>query len=215
MTTLLLIRHGENDLILQHKLAGRLPGVHLNVRGRQQADVLAELLKNAPICAIYSSPLERAQETAAPLAQVLGLEVQTRPGLVELDYGRWQGRSFKQLARIRLWQEVKTNPAGVRFPGGESLVEVQARAAAEIETLAARHTDEQLIACFTHGDIIRLAIAHYLDMPLNSFRKLAVDTCSTTVLVMAQGRITLPHINQLAGFEIQLPDLKSSPQKAK
>ena len=91
MPTILLIRHGENDYVKQNRLAGRLPDVHLNERGRQQAQVVAEKLALAPIKAIYSSPLERAAETAAPLAEKLGLPVTLRPGLLESDIGEWQG----------------------------------------------------------------------------------------------------------------------------
>ena len=124
MPTLLLIRHGDNEFIARNKLAGRLPGVHLNEKGRQQAEVLAQLLLKAPLRAIYSSPMERAVETAQPLAAALGLEVQIRPQLIELNYGNWQGRTFKQLARIKLWKEVQNNPVGVRFPGGETAGQV-------------------------------------------------------------------------------------------
>src|SRR3954452_18283038 len=102
MTTILLIRHGENNMVGK-RLAGRLPDVHLNDRGKQQAQQLAEALCKAPLKAIYSSPLERAVETAEPLAAELGLPVQIAPGLIELGYGDWQGKTLKQLSRLKLW----------------------------------------------------------------------------------------------------------------
>ncbi len=176
MPTLLLIRHGDNEFIARNRLAGRLPGVHLNEKGRQQAQTLAQLLGQTPLSAIYSSPMERAVETAQPLAAALGLEVQIRPQLIELNYGSWQGRSFKQLARIKLWKEVHDNPVGVRFPGGESFVEVQQRVSGELDAIAALHGDDELVACFSHGDVIRLAVAHYLQMPLNAYQRLAIQT---------------------------------------
>lgn len=200
MPTILLIRHGENDLVGKG-LAGRLPGVHLNEKGRGQAMALAGLLAKAPITALYSSPLERALETAAPLGDVLRLPVEVRPGLVEVDYGEWQGMSFKQLHRLKLWKQVKDNPAQVRFPGGESIVEVQQRVSRELADIFARHTPEDMIACFTHGDIIRLAVAHYLNMAINDFQRLAIHTASMTVLELADGRPRLLHINQLAALE--------------
>ncbi len=98
MTTVLLIRHGENNMVGK-RLAGRLPGVHLNKKGREQAEQLAEVLCKAPIKAIYSSPLERAVETAEPLAKLLNLEILPAPGLVELAYGDWQGKTLKQFGR--------------------------------------------------------------------------------------------------------------------
>jgi len=93
MPTLLLIRHGENDYLKRNKIPGRLPGIHLNTRGRQQAAELARTLSSLPIKALYSSPLERAVETAEPLSQSLGLEIQLRPDLTDTDVGQWEGRS--------------------------------------------------------------------------------------------------------------------------
>jgi probable phosphomutase (TIGR03848 family) len=208
MPTLLLIRHADNEYITRNRLAGRLPNVHLNEKGRQQAEALAQLLGKAPLKAVYSSPMERAVETAQPLAAALGLEVQIRPQLIEVNYGKWQGRSFKQLARIKLWKEVQTNPVAVRFPDGESFVEVQQRVAGELEEIAALHGDDELVACFSHGDIIRLAVAHYLQMPLNAYHRLSAQTTSITVLVHTRDRVFVPHINQVAGFEIKPPPPK-------
>lgn len=211
MPTLLLIRHGDNEFIARNRLAGRLPGVHLNEKGRQQAQNLAQLLAQTPLSAIYSSPMERAVETAQPLAAALGLAVQIRPQLIELNYGTWQGRTFKQLARIKLWKEVHDNPVGVRFPGGESFVEVQQRVSDELDAIAALHGDDELVACFSHGDVIRLAVAHYLQMPLNAYHRLAVHTASITVLIHTKERVLLPHINQVAGFEIKPPKKAAPP----
>jgi probable phosphomutase (TIGR03848 family) len=213
MPTLLLIRHGENDFVVRGKLAGRLPGVYLNEKGRQQAAALALLLANAPLKAIYSSPMERAVETAQPLAAALGLEVQIRPQLIELNYGSWQGRSFKQLVRIKLWKMVHDDPFSVCFPNGECFVEVQQRVSTELEAIAALHGDDEVVACFTHGDIIRLAVAHYLQMPLNAYHRLSVQTCSITMLIRNKDYVGVPHINQVAGFEIKAPPPKKEEKK--
>ena len=207
MTTLLLIRHGENDWVGK-ALAGRTPGVHLNEKGRQQAAALAAALGKAPLKAIYSSPLERAVETAQPLAAALGLEVQVRPGLIEVDYGEFCGKTIKQVSRRKLWKEVMANPAGVRFPGGESFVEIQTRVAAELEAIHALHAEQDVVACFTHGDVIRLAAAHYLQMPLNAYHRLQAGTTSITVIVRVKDQVFVPHINQAPSFEIKLPEQK-------
>jgi probable phosphomutase (TIGR03848 family) len=208
MPTLLLIRHGDNDFIRRNRLAGRTPGVHLNERGRQQAEAVAQMLAKAPIKAVYSSPMERAVETAQPLAAALGLDVQIRPELIELNYGRWTGRTFKQLNRIKLWKVVHDNPAVVRFPGGESFVEVEQRVSSELEAIAALHADDDIVACFTHGDVIRLAVTHFLQMPLNAFQRLSVQTTSISVIVRTKDHVHVPHINQISGFEIKLPEKK-------
>ncbi len=212
MTTLLLIRHGENDTV-GRKLAGRTPGVHLNENGRKQAEGVAQALGKAPIKAVYSSPMERAVETAQPLAEALGLEIQIRPGLIEMDFGRFQGRTFKQLQRAKLWKEVLKNPQEMRFPEGESFVEAQQRVTNDLEAIAALHGDDEIVACFTHADVVRLSVAHYLQMPLNTFQRLTASTTSVTVIVRVKDEVFVPHINQVAGFEIKMPEKKEEKSK--
>jgi len=101
MTILLLIRHAENDYVKTGRLAGRLAGIHLNETGRQQARAVADKLTGAPVKAVYSSPLERAIETATPIAEALNLEVTLRPNLVEMDFGEWQNKKLKGLSRFK------------------------------------------------------------------------------------------------------------------
>lgn len=203
MTTVLLIRHGENNMVGK-RLAGRLPDVHLNDHGKQQAQRLAEVLCKAPLKALYSSPLERAVETAQPLAQMLGLEIQLAPGLVELGYGDWQGRTLKQLSRFRLWKVVQEKPSEMRFPGGESFIEVRDRAVAEIERIVAAHEEKDLVACFSHGDIIRLAVSHFLGMPLDVFQRIGADPASISVIHFdKKGRPFIAHVNQVLAFEFR------------
>jgi probable phosphoglycerate mutase len=201
MTTLLLIRHGETPAVAKGIMAGRMPGVPLNEKGRGQAEAVAQALAKAPIKFIYSSPMERAQETAAYLAKLLDLPVLDAPGINETDIGAWTGRSVKQCARTKLWKVVQNTPGEMRFPGGESFAEIQVRAAAELRAIAERHPEE-LVACFSHADIIRLAAAHFLEMPLNAFQRLGIDTCSITVVhISKEGRVALPRINQVAALE--------------
>ncbi|WP_299026253.1 histidine phosphatase family protein [uncultured Thermanaerothrix sp.] len=192
---LLLIRHAEND-VMHRRLAGRLPGVHLNRRGQQQALAVARMLLGAPVQALYSSPLERALETAEPLARALGLQIEVRPGLNEVDFGRWQGRSYKQLQRTRLWKLLQAEPAQVHFPGGESLVEAQQRVVNELESLAM----EGAVACVTHADVIRLALLHYLNMSLNDLHRLVIAPASLSTIVLGE-RPQVITINRTAEFE--------------
>jgi probable phosphomutase (TIGR03848 family) len=203
MPTFLLIRHGDHPL-LPKRLAGRMPGVHLSQNGQTQANTLADLLSEAPLKAIYSSPMERAQETAAVLAERKGLPVQICLGINEVDYGKWMGRTFKQLGRIKLWKVVQSNPAEVRFPGGETLAEAQARAVLALEELAVAHAPEDLLALFSHGDMIRMLVAYYLQIPINLANRLGVNTASITILHRdKEGRTYLPHINQVPGFALK------------
>ena len=200
MTTILLIRHGENDLVGK-RLAGRLPNVHLNPHGRKQAVDIARALFNAPIKGIYSSPLERAVETAEPLAKVLGLPIHIAPGIIELHYGDWQGRTLRGLGRLKAWKTVQESPSKMRFPKGESFVEVQERAVAEIDRIVAAHGERDMVACFSHGDIIRLLMAFYLSVPLDEFQRVAASPASISVVELGKGRPFVLHMNQVLNFE--------------
>jgi len=214
MTLLLLIRHGENDYMLR-RLTGRTAGISLNAKGQQQAQGLADALVHAPLRAIYASPLERAVETAQPLAQSHSLEIQVRTGLIEVDYGRFQGRTYKQLARTNLWKILLEKPSQIRFPDGETFSEVQQRVAAELETLVGEwqakveaektadgnKAEEPVIAVVAHADIVRLALTHYLNMPLDDFLRLMVGPASVS-MVQSDGssRPRVICINQTANF---------------
>jgi broad specificity phosphatase PhoE len=212
MTILLLIRHGENDYVGK-RLAGRLPGVHLNERGRLQALALVPVLYRAPIKAIYSSPLERAVETAQPLAQALGLEITMAPGLHEMDSGKFAGRTIKSLARLKAWKNALANPATVSFPGGENFAQAQKRAIDELQAIVAAHP-EDVVACFTHADVIRLVSAYYLQLPLEGFHRLSADTASITMIVIPkEGPAHILRLNQTVGFA--WPQEKPRPPKKK
>ncbi len=181
MTTILLIRHAANDLLREKRLGGRLPGIHLNEEGQAQALALAERLAGIGLTAIYSSPMERTLETAEPVAARLGLEVRVHPGLHEVDCGRWSGQPVEKVRRRRHWQVMALYPSGTPFPGGESAWEVQKRIVAAIEEIRAAHPEET-VAAFSHADPIRVAVAYYVGLPLDLFRRLSVAPASLTVL---------------------------------
>jgi probable phosphomutase (TIGR03848 family) len=199
MPTLLLIRHGENDYLVKNRLPGRIPGVHLNRRGQEQAAELARTLSQLPIKAIYSSPLERAVETAGPLAQSLGLEVQLRPDLIDTDVGQWEGRSWKVLGRTRLWKVVQETPSQFQFPGGETFVQVQERIVCTLDAIASAHTHD-LIAVVFHADPIKMALAHYLGLLLDNFQRLSIHTGSVTILKMDDPAAKLLALNLIPPF---------------
>ncbi|HWQ05114.1 MAG TPA: histidine phosphatase family protein [Longilinea sp.] len=204
MAILLLIRHGDND-VFKTRIAGRMPGVHLNSAGLQQVQALADSLTSAPITAIYSSPMDRALETAAPLAANHSLEVSVHPGLIEVDYGRLQGRTYKQLKRLKIWKLVHEQPSAVTFPEGESLSGVMKRIVAALDGLACQYGDHSLIACVTHGDLIRLAVAHYLGIPLDHYQCFSIATASITTLVLGKNRPQLLNLNQVNVLEWPKP----------
>ncbi len=164
------------------RLAGRKPGVHLNDKGRAQAEALAEALKNLPLKAVYSSPLDRTVETAAPLAEVHKLAVTEIPGLLEVDFGEWQDKTLKQLPPRKLWKTVQQNPSQMRFPGGESFAEAQLRIVDALQELAAAHKPKDTFACVGHSDMIKLAVAYFIGQPLDLFQRLNVQPASVTTL---------------------------------
>lgn len=194
MTIFLLIRHGENDWVGK-KLAGHLPGVHLNQKGQEQAQELAIKLQNLRFKAIYSSPLERAIETAQPLATITKLTINPLQDLSEINFGDWQGKTIKQLRRLKLWKTVQKHPSQMQFPNGESFKSAQQRLANCLEEISQNHEPDDLIACFSHSDSIRLLVSYYLDMPLDSFQKINISTASISALVISKDHISLPFIN--------------------
>jgi probable phosphoglycerate mutase len=195
MTIFLLIRHGETDYNKKWHLPGRLPNVHLNKRGRQQAQALADHLSTAPIKAIYSSPLDRTLETAGPLAKLLNLEVIPMAGLLETDCGDWQGLSVKKLRRQKVWQEVQHQPSMFTFPGGESVRECQHRMVQAIESLRLIHSPDDVVACFSHADPLKQVIAYYLGLGLDNFQRLSIIPGSVSALSITGNSSQLMSLN--------------------
>lgn len=209
MPLLLLIRHGENEFVKTGKMAGRTPGVHLNERGRKQAEELATALSDVPLKAIYASPLERAFETAEPIAAGHKLEVQLRPDLMDTNIGKWQGRTLKQLRRLKKWKIVQQAPSRFTFPEGESFLQNQMRIVTTLDEIAASHKPKDIVAVVFHADPIKLAVAHYLGMPLDHFQRLGCDTASVTVLYLSEVGAHLIKLNQKPPFDfLQKPKKK-------
>lgn len=183
MAIVYLVRHGQNHYVKQQKLPGWIPGIHLDQVGRQQAAQLGQHLRATKLQAVYSSPLERALETATEIAAACGLEVQVREALGEVRIGSWEGLSLKAARRRKLWPQIQAAPSLARFPGGESFVEAQTRVVTEIEALRNRHQQRKAaFACVSHADPIKLAIAHYLGLPLDQFQRLTVAPASLSAL---------------------------------
>ena len=205
MTTLLLIRHGENDFVKTNKMAGRLPGVHLNDRGREQAAAIATALGPLPLKAIYASPLERALETAQPLADSHKLKINQISDLMDIDIGKWQGRSWKVLSRTKIWRVVQQAPARFTFPEGESFLGAQKRLVAAVEKIASAHKPRDIVAIVFHADPIKLVICHYLGLPLDRFQRLGISTGSTSVLWVNEMSAHLMKMNLTPPFELPVP----------
>lgn len=205
MPIFLIIRHGENDYVKTGRLAGRIPGVHLNEKGRQQAQALGEKLAGAAIKAVYSSPLERAIETAQPIAQALNQEVIIRPDLIEMDFGEWQEKKLKGLSRLKIWKTVQGAPSRMRFPQGETFAEAQHRICGELDALAREHDPKDIVVCVSHSDPIKLAVAFFLGLPLDLFQRLSVAPGSITAMVIGETGSRLLTLNYDLSFTLPKP----------
>jgi probable phosphoglycerate mutase len=193
-----LVRHGQTPTTGKY-LPGRAPGLHLADAGRAQADAAAVRLAALPrIDAVYASPLERAKETAAPIAAARGLKVQVNRGLLECDFGDWTGGELKKLMKLPQWTTVQRSPSTFRFPGGESFVEMQTRIVGAVQQLVALHTGG-VIVLVSHADPIKAAVAQALGTHLDLFQRIVISTCSISGVVYGVGAPVVLTVNSTGG----------------
>ncbi|CAN5604347.1 histidine phosphatase family protein [soil metagenome] len=182
MTIFYLVRHGVTSHT-GHKLSGWLPDIHLSDHGRTQVEATADMLAEVPFKAIYSSPIDRTMETARAIAARHKLEIEVTDAIGEVRYGKWTNRSFKTLARTKMWTTVQRFPSAARFPDGETLREVQGRAVDEVERLRLRHP-KKTVCCVSHADVIKLVAAHYLGMHIDLFQRIDIAPASVTAIAI-------------------------------
>jgi probable phosphomutase (TIGR03848 family) len=208
---LLLVRHGITP-ITGTLLTGRLPGVHLSEEGVRQGKDVAERLAGLPVKAVYSSPLERCQETAAPIAERHRVDVQTVDDLAEVAYGDWQGRPFKQLYRLKAWSELQTHPADFRFPGGETIREAQTRGIRATEAIRARHPRSAAVVAVSHADMIRLILSGYLGLGTDLYQRIVVGVASVSAIVLGERVPRLLRIGDSGSLDELAERLKPAPK---
>jgi probable phosphomutase (TIGR03848 family) len=209
-TLILFVRHGTTPTT-GAVLPGRAPGLHLADRGRTEAEAVAGRLAELTIpatalvtaeaagkgkgkakgkangkggltvAAVYASPLERARETAAPIAKQLGLKVSIERGLIEMDFGEWTGAELKSLRKLPEWTTVQRYPSGFQFPGGEAFSAMRARIAATVAQLCHRHPGQAIVAV-SHADVIKAAVSDALGTHLDLFQRIVVSPCSVTAI---------------------------------
>ncbi|QCB51130.1 MSMEG_4193 family putative phosphomutase [Rhodococcus sp. PAMC28707] len=184
--TVILLRHGRSTANTAGALAGRSSGVALDERGLEQAAHVAERLGGLPVEEIVHSPLQRCEQTVAPLAARRGLTPTVDERLIEVDYGSWTGKSIKDLVKEPLWKVVQQHPSAAVFPGGEGLAQVQSRAVFAIREHDARLAEEYgrdvlWVAC-SHGDVIKSILADALGCHLDSFQRIVADPASVSVV---------------------------------
>jgi probable phosphoglycerate mutase len=193
-TTILLVRHGHTDAVGRF-LAGRSPGVHLTSEGQRQAAGLVPRLEGRRIAAIYSSPLERARETAEPLAARLTLEIRACDDAIEVDFGNWTGRTFADLETDARWRAFNTIRSVTAPPGGESIVDVQVRILRAVHDLRLRHAG-RTVMLVTHADVIRAAMCHFAGIPIDLCQRLEIRPASVSTVRLWDEWVAIPGIGE-------------------
>ncbi len=204
MATVLLVRHGLTAMT-GPVLAGHTPGVHLDERGRAQAEAMAARLVPVPLAAVVTSPLERCVETAQAVLAGRSLVSSIEPRLAEVRYGDWTGKPLKDLVKQPLWRVVQAHPSAAVFPGaeGEALAGAQSRAVSAVREWDARIAasagpDAVWLAC-SHGDIIKAILADALGLHLDLFQRIVVDPCSVSVVRYTDTRPFVLRVNDTGG----------------
>lgn len=224
MTTVLLIRHGRTSANTAGILAGRSSGVELDEVGTRQAKEAGERLGGVPLRTVLTSPLRRCRQTTQALlaGRAAPVPVHVEQGLVECGYGDWTGKSLRELSKDKLWSTVQQQPSAVRFPGGESMTEMSARAIGAIRTwetrLAAEHGPDAVWAAVSHGDVIKAILADALGMHLDSFQRILVDPASISIVRYTATRpyvVTVNSTNADLGTAFAPPAKKTRGRRAK
>jgi broad specificity phosphatase PhoE len=219
-TLILFVRHGTTPTTGQ-VLPGRAAGLHLADAGRAEADGVADriaTLTAAPaspaprrgakattpkaaltVAAVYASPLERAQETAAPIGARLGLPVMVERGLIEMDFGEWTGAELKALRKLPEWEAIQRYPSGFQFPGGEGFSAMRARIATTVASLCQRHPGQAIVAV-SHADTIKAAVSDALGTHLDLFQRIVVSPCSVTAISYSPTGPVVLAVNSTGGL---------------
>ncbi len=190
MTEITLARHGETEWNVEEVFRGRVD-VELNETGRRQAELLAEHLSELKIEAVYSSPLKRALDTAEAIARRHKLKVETSPGLIDGDFGQWQGLHLKEVREKykELYRQWAESPHLVKIPGGESLDGVRERALKVVNGIVAKHRERVVLV--SHRVVNKVLICALLGLDNSHFWNIRLDTCGTTTFSHQDGRFVL------------------------
>ena len=199
----LLVRHGLTPTTGKI-LPGRAPGLHLAEAGQKQAQAAADRIAAlSHVDAVYSSPLERARETAAPIAKTLGLKVHIDKGLLECDFGDWTGSELKKLMKLPEWNTVLRAPSTFRFPNGESFIEMQTRMVSTLDRLRAAHKGG-VVVCVSHADTVKAAVSHAMGTHIDLFQRIVISPCSITAIAYSPGGPVVLTVNSTGGSLAEL-----------
>ena len=192
MTIFHLLRHGEPTVF--GRINGRLPGVGLSTKGRAEIAAVAARLTAEKIEAIYSSPLQRTRETAEILSERLGVPIQYREDVIELDFGEWTGLTADAIRNDERWQVWNSNRSIATIPGGESWRQVQHRVVGTLFDLQQMHPSG-CVVIVSHGDVIRAALLFALGMPLDFYSRIEIAPASVSTIRLDGSGIRVLGIN--------------------
>lgn len=205
-TLILLVRHGQTATTGK-VLPGRAAGLHLTETGHAEAERVARRLGELKkVAAVYASPLERARETAAPIAAALKHKVQIHKGLLECDFGDWTGAQLSALMKKPEWKTVQRAPSTFRFRNGESFTEMQTRIVSALDDIRTQHRGK-VVVCVSHADPIKAAVAHAIGTHLDLFQRIVISTCSVSAIAFSASGPVVLTVNSTGG---SLGDLRPS-----
>jgi 2,3-bisphosphoglycerate-dependent phosphoglycerate mutase len=217
VATVILARHGRTVANATGVLAGRTPGVGLDETGVRQAEAAAGRLTGLGLAAAVTSPLERCRDTARILLRGTGVKARVERALTECDYGEWTGRPMVELMKEDLWKAVQAHPAGVRFPGGEAMAEMSARAVRAVRAWDARVTaaagDGAVWLAVAHGDVIKSVLADALGVHLDAFQRIVVDPATLSLVRYTPHRSYVLSMNTTEGSLAHLAGEQELPEQ--
>jgi len=200
MTKILLIRHATTDSVGK-RLSGRTPGVHLNAEGQTQAQQLARRLDGSAVAVLYSSPLERAVQTAEPIAKLLRLQTIISEDFLEINFGDWTNKTFAELQNEPQFNLFNSFRSGTRIPGGELMLEAQTRMVAGLQKLCRQHP-YATIAVVSHSDLIKAAMAYYAGIHLDMFQRLEISPASVSIIQVFEETAQILQVNHTGELNV-------------
>ena len=202
-TLVLLVRHGRTPTTGK-VLPGRAKGLHLAESGVAEAARAAERIAEiGRVAAVYASPLERARETAAPIARITKHTTRIHKGLLECDFGDWTGAPLQRLMKKPEWKTVQKAPSTFRFPNGESFLEMQTRMVSAIDDIRSHHPGK-VVVCVSHADPIKAAVAHAMGTHIDLFQRIVIGTCSVSAIAYAGSVPIVLTVNSTGGSLAEL-----------
>jgi len=186
-----LVRHGRHAL-LHRILCGRMPGVELDERGREQMNAAAAMIKPTAPQILQSSPQRRTLQSATIIAAAVGLPVEIVAAFDEIEMGRWTGMELAMLAEDKHWQQWNEKRGSTCPPEGESMAALQKRVVDHLDQLRAT---EGSVVIVSHAEPIRAALMHYLGIPLDLFYTLKINPASVSTITLEGKQALVSRVN--------------------